>query len=94
MTSFHVVHQAPTSPDALKKMAYARLASTARKIRVAHLCQLFQKFDLLIDDIFEVNGDIWTPKAETNTPDAVIAEITTHVRLLCSLWQSTSLRTI
>lgn len=35
MTALHLVHIAPASPERLKKDAYARLLSTAWRIRLA-----------------------------------------------------------
>ena len=71
MTSLHVVHVAPPSPESLKKVAYARL---------------FEHAGLQIEDIITVQGKNCTPRAQANPPRDAIAELTHSIRVLTSLW--------
>lgn len=88
MTTYHVVHVAPTSPDRLKETAYARLSATARKIRYAHLEGLFLCHGIGVEDVFSIDKNAFIPKQQDSVSDAVIADLTQTVRLRCCLWQN------
>ncbi|MFT5967169.1 MAG: hypothetical protein ACI9ND_001082 [Yoonia sp.] len=86
MSDVHTVHNAPASPDRLKRDAYARLLSTARRIRLAHLERLFQRHDLRINDLLITDAKTCAPKLGVEMSETVIADLTHAVRLLSSTW--------
>lgn len=89
MSNYHVVHNAPTLPERLKKDAYARLIATASALRLAYLRRLFADHGLSFEEVVCIERKVCTPKLAVALPEDVIAKLTHSVRQRCKTWSST-----